>query len=106
MSQTHRLKLHTECEKTNHMGYECPSNAQQLLPRGLKSLKPLFQVIPAILDLRWLLQILLRSLQAIGPGDLETLRQSRMEATVPIQSPQEFLIDRHPDHIREPLERD
>jgi len=87
-------------------GWEFPSDALQFPLRELKSLAFLLQTLPATLDIGQLLQVFLGSVQTTGSGDPKTSRQSRLEPTIPVQSPQEFLIDCHWYQVRETLERD
>ena len=83
-----------------------PSNALELPLRKLKPLEFVPQALPAAHDIGQLPQVLLRFIQTTRPGDLQTFRQGGMELRVPVQSSEEFLIDRHRDHIRETLECD
>ena len=66
--------------------YEDPSNTLQLPLRREEPFAPLQQVFPATFDFRRLLQILFRLVQATGSSDLESFRQRRIEATIPVES--------------------
>ena len=85
-------------------GPKHPSDGQQFSLRRLKPLALLQQAFSTALDVRRLLQVFLCLVETTRPGDPKTLRQSGIEAAVPIQPPQELLIDHHRNHIGEPLE--